>query len=189
MRTSHVGTGCRPVRIWAAVFAVASATPLVGQKRLDPWTAEYSGFIVWENWSTDTDGTATETVKAIVVAGVVQCDVAYVSPGHSANAKGAGLLEIQLVLPPDNAYTFKVACPDAEYSDGIREARWSRSMDSERQPGGGRVDTQTGKLILPGKLEGTWTQRFGGGSSTSKLTWHLCTDTECKTPPTPPTPP
>jgi len=184
--------------IGIALLLAGAAPPLLGQGGVNPpdaITAAYDGFIVWKNSSTDADGTATETVIATVTKGRVDCAVDHVSPSHSAHTTGPGILEISLGLSPQTpstgkAYKFRVACPDAEYSDGIRAANLSRGMDSYEQPGGDFVlDPVTRKAILPDPLKGTFTDRFnaGGGSSTSTMTWFFCRG--CTPPPPPPFPP
>ena len=184
------------LRIGTMLLLIGAAPPLLGQSGGNPLnaatnaTAKYDGFITWKNFSTDADGDATETVIATVTKGKVDCAVDWVSPSHSAHTTGPGILDISLGLSgnasaPGKAYSFRVACPDAEYSDGIRKADLSRGMNSYEQPGGEVVvDPLTLKVTLPDPLKGTLTDSFNGGSSRTTMTWFFCL--AC-TPPPPPT--
>ena len=150
----------------------------------------YSGYITWTNTTTDADGTVTEAATAVVTGGVVNCDVAFSSPSHSAKTNGSGLISVVVGLRPDQgttgqSYQIRVACPDAEYSNGIRPAKWSHQMDTYRQPGGDvRMDPQTGKQVYPDVLKGTLTDGDANGSSS--MTRSFCRG--CKAPPAPPPP-
>ena len=188
----------RGLQIGTMLLLVGATPPLPAQSGVKPpdaITAAYHGFITWKNSSTDADGTATETVIATVTKGKVDCAVDWVSPSHSAHTNGPGILEISLGLSGNASskgklYSFRVACPDAEYSDGIRKADLSRGMESFEQPGGEVVfDLQTQKWTLPDPLKGTLTDKFnaGGGSSMSTMTWFFCRG--CTPPPPPPFPP
>ena len=194
-----MNNGQRGARIGTALLLIGGAPPLLGQSGGNPLgvatnaTAKYDGFITWKNSSTDADGTTIEFVIATVTKGKVDCVVDWVSPSHSAHTNGPGILDISLGLSADpllhgrsKSYSFRVACPDAEYSDGIRKANLSRGMNSYEQPGGEVVfDPLTRKVILPDPLKGTLTDNFsaGGGTGRTTMMWFFCL--ACPPPPVP----
>ena len=168
-----------------ALLATTSPVLFQGESIHD----RYSGYITWTNTSTDADGTVTEAVMAVVTAGKVSCDVAFSSPSHSAKTNGPGLISIIVGLRPDSgagqSYQIRVACPNAEYSNGVRPAKWSHQMDTFRQPGGDvRMDPQTRQQVYPEALRGTLTD--GDATGSSSMTWSFCRG--CKAPPAPPPP-
>ena len=149
---------------------------------------EYSGVIN----VTDGEGDAMEVITATVSRGVVHCMVRYTDSNGTRSANGPGLISITLGIVPDpddimplgvmKQYTLSIACPNAMY-DSPREAAWSHSFDTYKQPGGEVGRDSRGQAVLPAVLEGSTTE-------SPRMVWRLCRGGQPPPPPTiPPAPP
>lgn len=204
----------RAIWVGVGILLTVAVSPAVGQVTPDPrgmaqvlthtlaeavgWrfgssaAASYSGRISW-TW---TSGDAQEAANVTVTDGEAFCSVTYTDSEGTRSATGPGLLEIMLSIPPDSNtplawrnqkhYTFQVACPDPQYTDKVREARWAHSQESYKQPGGEVIwDPKIRNFLIPTALIGSWTIPTADGTETTRLVWDLCLRNFCTSPPKP----
>ena len=173
------------------MLSVAWSRSLAGQVTIAP-LAKYVGRIEWTDYVTGPNGYSRETVVAVVsnafeVHGStvalkhdVTCQVHFEEMDHGAktvnSANGPGMLELTFDRKGGKpTYQFTVACPNAMYGQP-RQAEWSHSMDSYKQPW---TPTATAQA-WPDLFKGTWsvpnpaTDALNGVGGTLALTWSFC---------------
>jgi hypothetical protein len=173
----------------ASVHSLAAQVPVPRSPcDFDLIVCEYSGVIN----VADGDADGMEVIAATVSRGVVHCMVRYTDANGTRSANGPGLITITLGIVPDaddimplgvtKQYTLSLACPNAMY-DSPREAAWSHSFDTYKQPGGDVGRDSRGQTVLPAVLEGSTTE-------SPRMVWRLCRGGQPPAPATiPPAPP
>lgn len=141
----------------------------------------YQGKLEW----THTSGTSHFSASATLLNGRVHCSATSRSEAGSFSATGAGLIEIDLGVEPDEEnpparpggkmYEIRVACPNPR-SPPPHEARWSDEFSTYKQQGGDFDATYNGGQMkvtkIPEQMKGQWVANDPEEQRT--MNWDLC---------------